>query len=168
MRKNKTSHSRARATCGDCGVQEGELHHLGCDMERCPFCGLQLISCDCCYEQLGLFDAAMYDASTSHLPPEIYHDGLSDRQAEQWEAMLHAKGRIPFILYPIVCAKCGVLWPRLFMVPDEEWEYYIQPDMRQTVICAECYSYIKQLIDETKGPFKADGENVKRRRAEKK
>jgi len=30
--------SEDRTTCGDCGVQEGELHHLGCDMERCPFC----------------------------------------------------------------------------------------------------------------------------------
>ncbi|MBI4671773.1 MAG: hypothetical protein HY741_08920 [Chloroflexi bacterium] len=153
MRKDNHNRHRERAVCGDCGVREGEFHVLGCDMEDCPFCGQQLISCDCCYDLLGLFDIKKYDASTAHLPPEIYKDGLTDEQAEKWEAMLNAKGRIPFILYPVICSKCGALWPAFFMVSDEEWAYYIQPDKRQTVVCAECYNYIKRLIDETKGSF---------------
>ena len=36
-----------KATCGDCGVKYGETHLEGCDIERCPCCGLQFISCDC-------------------------------------------------------------------------------------------------------------------------
>ena len=36
-----------KETCHDCGVEEGQLHILGCDNEVCPRCGLQLISCDC-------------------------------------------------------------------------------------------------------------------------
>lgn len=36
-----------RASCGDCGVIEGQIHVDGCDMERCAFCGHQRISCDC-------------------------------------------------------------------------------------------------------------------------
>ena len=36
--------------CGDCGIRPGGLHHFGCDMERCPRCGGQLISCDCWWE----------------------------------------------------------------------------------------------------------------------
>ena len=33
--------------CWDCGVDPGGYHHPGCDMEACPRCGGQLISCDC-------------------------------------------------------------------------------------------------------------------------
>ena len=29
--------------CHDCGAKLGEYHHPGCDMERCPKCGKQLI-----------------------------------------------------------------------------------------------------------------------------
>jgi hypothetical protein len=33
--------------CPDCYVAPGRLHHFGCDQERCPKCGCQLIGCDC-------------------------------------------------------------------------------------------------------------------------
>ena len=38
--------------CHDCNVGRG-FHHPGCDMERCPKCGGQLISCDCLDEEEG-------------------------------------------------------------------------------------------------------------------
>ena len=33
--------------CHDCVVRTGQFHHVGCDMEECPACGGQMLSCDC-------------------------------------------------------------------------------------------------------------------------
>lgn len=35
--------------CHDCGIinKESNIHHLGCDIERCPKCDGQLIGCGC-------------------------------------------------------------------------------------------------------------------------
>jgi hypothetical protein len=33
--------------CGDCGVKRGQFHVTGCDLELCPKCGGQFISCRC-------------------------------------------------------------------------------------------------------------------------
>jgi len=33
--------------CHDCNIVHGGFHHPGCDVEQCPKCGGQLISCDC-------------------------------------------------------------------------------------------------------------------------
>ena len=61
-----------------CHAAAGEYHELGCPVEICPWCGGQLIHCDCRYEQLGL-------------------DGLTtEAELLQFEAVLEERGRIPY------------------------------------------------------------------------
>lgn len=38
---------RQRGRCGDCGVDLGGWHHPGCDLQACPVCWGQLLSCGC-------------------------------------------------------------------------------------------------------------------------
>jgi hypothetical protein len=33
--------------CHYCNIKHGGFHHPGCDAEKCPRCGEQLMSCDC-------------------------------------------------------------------------------------------------------------------------
>lgn len=135
-----------RQRCHDCNVQEGDFHVPGCDMERCPFCYGQLISCDCCYEKLGLID---YDAypETSGLSPEIYEGGLTEELNQKWDKILREQGLIPYIQSPVLCGKCGALWPDFFSVDDGDWKKYINGMKRHLVICRPCYDSIVSDVE---------------------
>ena len=133
--------------CGDCGCFEGELHAPCCDMERCPFCGGQLISCGCAERMFYPDFSYGSDDPFCGLPEEVYKHGLSEEQELAWIDALCEKGPVPYIEYPNMCACCGALWPDMFMVPDEEWEYYIEIGERDKMLCRKCYDRIKELID---------------------
>lgn len=72
--------------CHDCNVNIGKQHLPGCDMEECPFCHQQLISCDCCYKMLGI---------DSEQEP-VYSQGLNEEQEMKWEKLLQEKGFIKY------------------------------------------------------------------------
>ncbi|NLX17685.1 MAG: hypothetical protein GXY53_00170 [Desulfobulbus sp.] len=64
--------------CPACHTVSGEYHELGCPVELCPWCGGQLIHCDCRYEQLGL-------------------DAIStEEELLDFERLLEQRGRIPY------------------------------------------------------------------------
>lgn len=111
--------------CHDCGIGEGQIHKFGCDVERCPFCGDQLIICGCIDEIYG-----------SKIP-----------QDEEWLTKLEEKGRVPYIVYPQICARCGELWPDFYRTTDKEWRTYIPIAERKLIICKDCFDRIKKLID---------------------
>jgi hypothetical protein len=47
--KRNSTYFDVNERCHDCNIlnQQGNYHHSGCDMERCPKCGGQLIGCGC-------------------------------------------------------------------------------------------------------------------------
>jgi hypothetical protein len=88
-----------------------------------------------------------YGPETAYLSTKIYTKGLSTSQHAAWQRLLEAKGRVPYIVYPVLCARCGVLWPDFFAAPEDEWEHYIEIGERDKVLCLSCYETIKRLID---------------------
>ena len=136
---------KAPAICHDCGVEEGRTHEYGCDMERCPFCGHQLISCPCSYLELGY--AYDWNAPTCGLPAKVYEEGLSKAEEAKWRVKLEATGRIPYIRWPNLCARCGGKWPGMFHVSDEEWARYVEPGERDKMLCRPCWDEIVALTD---------------------
>jgi hypothetical protein len=46
-REKRYPFSVLSARCGDCAVRKGGVHHHGCDLEECPACRGQAISCGC-------------------------------------------------------------------------------------------------------------------------
>lgn len=58
--------------CHDCGIinRKGNYHHFGCDIERCPKCGLQLISCGC--------------SDGKKIIPVVIHKAIEPREFKRW------------------------------------------------------------------------------------
>lgn len=125
----------ARGTCGDCGVQEGEFHRPGCDMEICPFCAGQLIGCGCCYEHLEI------DCSEGTW---AYKHGLTPEQFARWNTLLQEKGRIRFVRPVVLCARCGKTWPQFFRAQD--WKTLIPQPYRDEVLCRRCYAVVRSFM----------------------
>jgi hypothetical protein len=48
--KEQSDWNAASIPCHDCGVLESEFHVPSCDVEECPLCAGQLITCDCQFD----------------------------------------------------------------------------------------------------------------------
>ena len=66
-----------RDICPACHAVTGEVHELGCPVEICPWCGGQLLSCFCRFDQLGI-------------------EVMTDADIARFEALLNERGRIAY------------------------------------------------------------------------
>lgn len=54
-------------------------------------------------------------------------------------------GRIPFLYFPSLCAKCGTIDPDFFRVTDKEWRTIIPKPYWDLVLCRSCYDALAAL-----------------------
>jgi hypothetical protein len=69
--------------CPGCGVEPGEWHLRGCDVEQCPYCGGQAICCDSTDDPIPLDDRLRW---TGRWP------GEAEAVKYGWFCKLTAKG----------------------------------------------------------------------------
>jgi hypothetical protein len=106
--------------CGDCGAEPGKLHKPGCDVERCPKCGGQIIACNCIYEVCGMDPDTLEDEH-----PDIYENGPTDEMYDKWDAEWGAR-RLPWTgVWPgvVECREYGFwcLWGPDMNPPRQGW-----------------------------------------------
>lgn len=99
--------------CTDCFCKEGELHKVGCDMEKCPLCKGQLISCGCFMDN------------------RIYNN------------MEQIPNREPFFIETTACARCGMKHPQMLMVDKETWKNICGVTFDEdSSLCPDCMEFI--------------------------
>jgi hypothetical protein len=77
----------ANMQCHDCAAVIGAKHIHGCDVERCPMCKMQLISCGCVYKVNGMNRSLL---EVEH--PDIYHNGPTQEMYEKFDAAVEEIG----------------------------------------------------------------------------
>lgn len=88
--------------CHDCGVKEGQIHEVGCDMERCPICGGQFISCHCSQDEVEKVERIPY----------ILAPNLCGLCGQQWPEMFSIptseweKYVVPQLQRKLLCREC--------------------------------------------------------------
>jgi len=122
--------------CHDCGCLEGQIHQYGCDVETCPFCLGQLISCDCSFSHFYW----KYNRGDSPEIKRIHDKGMNDEEEVEWFALCVGKGRIPYVVIPILCVLCGRLYPYMFNESDDQWDKYVIPELQDKVLCFDCWN----------------------------
>jgi hypothetical protein len=128
-------------------IRRGHYYHLGTALGRRPD-SPPLDHLDDPDARLRCPECATWEGSL-HVPGcDIERCGVCGRQLSSCDCPRSADTpRVPYIHWPLVCARCGGLWPRLFRVPEAEWAHYIQINRQRAVVCQPCYDTIKAWID---------------------
>jgi hypothetical protein len=81
-----------KRNCHDCKAKPGEMHKGNCDVERCPLCGHQAMSCGCVYE---VNEMSRERLKQEH--PDIYKGGPTEAMYKKLEeAFAEVGGPLPW------------------------------------------------------------------------
>lgn len=108
--------------CGDCGVARDGQHHPGCDVQRCPSCRGQMMTCGCRFDEDGPDD-----------------DDLDDELDHDWERTAE----------PMMVDRDGILVERRWVGGAEVIVRYddIPASDRTTVDGIPCTTALRTVID---------------------
>lgn len=124
--------------CPDCGTYEGMYHiqEFNCEDEFCPICDFSYFLCECQNSEVN---------------------GKYIQKRDSNGNVIEKKERHPYINFPLICARCGVLYPKLYDYPEEEEEKdkIIVPLLKMSSgfkgsnlpyhLCRSCYIEVKDL-----------------------
>ncbi len=128
-------------------VRRGNYDYFGAGLQRRPG-SVPLVAPDDPDARQRCGDCGALEGSLHLVGCDMERCGLCGRQYSSCDCQRQADTpRVPYIDWPVVCARCGELWPIFFQVPDAEWRHYIQTDRRREVLCHPCYERIQTWID---------------------
>jgi len=73
--------------CQDCKVSPDKIHKSNCDVETCPLCGLQLLTCGCDLTRVSDNDRIPWSGET--------HGCKDCREYDLWATFVKGRGWIP-------------------------------------------------------------------------
>jgi len=82
MKNEKLSEMERQVLCPDCKTKIGEYHKIGCDIEICPKCKRQMLSCNCFVK---------VNQSAETIEYEVNHKELRQYQREKWTGIVYEK-----------------------------------------------------------------------------
>jgi hypothetical protein len=91
--------SAAEIDCHDCGVSKGQFHLSGCDVEQCPKCKGQLITCDCrsAPRKVRAFSARDEKIVSARRKFKWRHVGYTSNGDARFEVINNSSMRLPYL-----------------------------------------------------------------------
>ncbi len=88
--------------CGDCDAITGQYHVTGCDVERCPSCGGQMIGCDCTSSKLAKRLAKPFSKREQQVVEarklfQWHHIGFAENGDSIFEVVNHSSVVLPYL-----------------------------------------------------------------------